>query len=75
MEKFADMTQLQNKLQIVSACALDHVKGFIIVEADKQQDIYEVSSCSFLQLFPSYWLGWHGEMFFVCLLSIYISSV
>lgn len=42
MQKYADMAYLGNKLQIISACALDHVKGFIVIEAVKQHDIYEV---------------------------------
>lgn len=42
MQKFVDLDYLGTKLQIISACALDHVKGFIIVEAEKQNDIYEV---------------------------------
>lgn len=42
MQKHADLVYLRNKLPIISACALDHIKGFIIIEAEKQQDIYEV---------------------------------
>ncbi|KAL3649647.1 hypothetical protein CASFOL_006050 [Castilleja foliolosa] len=41
MQKYSDMVYLGTKLQIVSACAVDHVKGFIFIEAEKQQDIYE----------------------------------
>lgn len=49
MQKYADLTYLQKlQMQIISACALDHLKGFIIIEAERQNDIYEVSACSFL---------------------------
>ncbi|KAL0303323.1 UNVERIFIED_CONTAM: protein RNA-directed DNA methylation 3 [Sesamum radiatum] len=41
MQKFVDLEYMGTKLQIISACALDHVKGFIIIEAEKQNDIYE----------------------------------
>ncbi|KAK4385688.1 protein RNA-directed DNA methylation 3 [Sesamum angolense] len=41
MQKYVDLEYLGTKLQIISACALDHVKGFIIIEAEKQNDIYE----------------------------------
>lgn len=42
MQKFVDLDCLGNKLQIVSAFALDHVKGFVFVEADKANDVSEV---------------------------------
>ncbi|KAL6565404.1 hypothetical protein OROGR_002355 [Orobanche gracilis] len=41
MQKYTDMVYLGTKMQIISACAVDHVKGFIFIEAEKQQDIYE----------------------------------
>ncbi|KZV24250.1 hypothetical protein F511_01732 [Dorcoceras hygrometricum] len=41
MQKFVDLKCLGTKLQIVSAFAPDHIKGFIFIEADKQSDIYE----------------------------------
>ncbi|KAI3458924.1 hypothetical protein Pfo_015587 [Paulownia fortunei] len=41
MQKYVDVENLGTKLQIISACALDHVKGFIFIEAEKQNDIYE----------------------------------
>ncbi|CAA2971924.1 Putative transcription elongation factor SPT5 homolog 1 [Olea europaea subsp. europaea] len=41
MQKFADLNYLGTKLQIISAIAVDHVKGFIYIEADKQYDINE----------------------------------
>ncbi|PIN24453.1 RNA polymerase II transcription elongation factor DSIF/SUPT5H/SPT5 [Handroanthus impetiginosus] len=41
MQKYVDLENLGTKLQIISACALDHVKGFIFIEAEKQNDIYE----------------------------------
>ncbi|EPS60663.1 hypothetical protein M569_14140, partial [Genlisea aurea] len=41
MQKYVDLKTMGNELQIISACALDHVRGFIFIEADKQSDIYE----------------------------------
>ncbi|XP_073016419.1 uncharacterized protein [Primulina eburnea] len=41
MQKYVDLKCLGNKLQIISAFAPDHIKGFIFIEADKQSDIYE----------------------------------
>ncbi|XVE75438.1 hypothetical protein DITRI_Ditri12bG0093900 [Diplodiscus trichospermus] len=41
MEKFVDMKSLGNKLQIISAFSLDHIKGFFHIEADRQCDINE----------------------------------
>ncbi|XP_058007578.1 protein RNA-directed DNA methylation 3 isoform X2 [Hevea brasiliensis] len=41
MQKFADLKSLGTKLQIISAFAVDHVKGFVYIEADKQCDITE----------------------------------
>ncbi|KAL5735057.1 hypothetical protein ACOSP7_032918 [Xanthoceras sorbifolium] len=41
MQKFADLKSLGTKLQIISAFAVEHVKGFIYVEADKQCDVIE----------------------------------
>lgn len=43
MQKFADLKSLGTKLQIISAFAVDHVKGFVYIEADKQCDINEVT--------------------------------
>lgn len=42
MHKYVDLKSLGSKLQIISAFALEHVKGFIFIEADKQNDITEV---------------------------------
>lgn len=42
MQKYVDLEHLGTKLQIISACAVDHVTGFIFIEAEKQNDIYEV---------------------------------
>ena len=39
LQKYIDLQSLGTKLQIVYAFALDHVKGFIYIEADKQNDI------------------------------------
>ncbi|XVE75442.1 hypothetical protein DITRI_Ditri12bG0094200 [Diplodiscus trichospermus] len=41
MQKFVDMKSLGNKLQIISAFSLDHIKGFFYIEADRQCDINE----------------------------------
>lgn len=42
MQKYIDLLALGTKLQIISAFALDHVKGYIYIESDKQCDVYEV---------------------------------
>lgn len=47
MQKYADLKSIGTKLHIVSAISVEHVKGFIFIEADKQPDINEV--LSFLQ--------------------------
>ncbi|KAJ4720705.1 Transcription elongation factor Spt5 [Melia azedarach] len=41
MQKFVDLQSLGTKLQIISAFAVDHIKGFIYVEAEKQYDVNE----------------------------------
>nr|XP_009761364.1 PREDICTED: uncharacterized transmembrane protein DDB_G0289901-like isoform X3 [Nicotiana sylvestris] len=41
MQKYIDLLALGTKLQIISAFSLDHVKGYIYIEADKQSDVYE----------------------------------
>ena len=46
MQKYVDLQSLGTKLQIISAFSVEHVKGFIYIEADKQCDINEVSSLS-----------------------------
>lgn len=43
MQKFVELKSLGTKLQIISAFAVDHVKGFIYIEAHKQCDINEVT--------------------------------
>ena len=42
MQKYVDLLSLGTKLQIISAFALEHVNGFIYIEADKQSDVNEV---------------------------------
>lgn len=42
MQKFVDLQSLGTKLQIISAFSIDHIKGFIYIEADKQADVNEV---------------------------------
>ena len=46
MQKYVDLQSLGTKLQIISVFSVEHVKGFIYIEADKQCDINEVSSLS-----------------------------
>ncbi|GAV92176.1 LOW QUALITY PROTEIN: KOW domain-containing protein/Spt5-NGN domain-containing protein, partial [Cephalotus follicularis] len=41
MQKFVDVQSLGTKLKIISAFTLEHFKGFIFIEADKQCDINE----------------------------------
>nr|XP_027104908.1 protein RNA-directed DNA methylation 3-like [Coffea arabica] len=41
MQKYVDLQFLGKKLQIISAFTIDHVKGFIYIEAEKQCDINE----------------------------------
>ncbi|XP_022765470.1 protein RNA-directed DNA methylation 3 isoform X2 [Durio zibethinus] len=41
MQKFIDMKSLGNKLQIISAFSVDHIKGFFYIEADRQCDVNE----------------------------------
>ncbi|CAM9003787.1 unnamed protein product [Rhodiola kirilowii] len=41
MQKYAELRALGTKLQIISAICLDHVKGFIFIEAEKQVDVNE----------------------------------
>ncbi|XP_050212028.1 protein RNA-directed DNA methylation 3 [Mercurialis annua] len=52
MQKFIDLKALGTKLQIISAFSVDHVKGFIFIEADKKLDINEACKgiCS---IYPS----------------------
>ncbi|RVW12274.1 Protein RNA-directed DNA methylation 3 [Vitis vinifera] len=42
MQKYVDLQSLGTKLQIISAFSVEHVKGFIYIEADKQCDINEI---------------------------------
>ncbi|KAI4373052.1 hypothetical protein MLD38_011220 [Melastoma candidum] len=41
MQKFVDLQNLGEKLKMVSAFAVDHVKGHIFIEADKQPEVHE----------------------------------
>ncbi|XP_057531996.1 protein RNA-directed DNA methylation 3 [Amaranthus tricolor] len=43
IQKYVDMSNLGTKLQIISAFAAEHVKGFVFVEAEKQSDV--VAAC------------------------------
>ncbi|KAK9061290.1 hypothetical protein SSX86_018470 [Deinandra increscens subsp. villosa] len=52
MQKFVDLKALGTKMQIISAFAIEHVKGFIFIEAVKQCDINE--ACKGLcNIYPS----------------------
>ncbi|XP_057732820.1 protein RNA-directed DNA methylation 3 isoform X2 [Arachis stenosperma] len=41
MQKFVELKALGTKLQIISAFAVDHSKGFVYIEAERQYDIHE----------------------------------
>ncbi|KAK9127542.1 hypothetical protein Syun_016339 [Stephania yunnanensis] len=41
MHKYVNLHSLGSKLKIVSAFALEHTKGFVYMEADKQADVLE----------------------------------
>ncbi|GMH13299.1 hypothetical protein Nepgr_015140 [Nepenthes gracilis] len=41
MQKYVDLKLLGTKLQIISAFAVEHIKGFVFVEAAKQSDASE----------------------------------
>lgn len=42
MQKFVDLKTLGTNLNIISAFAVEHVKSFIYIEADRQCDVIEV---------------------------------
>jgi len=42
MQKFVHLKGLDTKLQLISAFAVDHVKGYIYVETERQNDINQV---------------------------------
>lgn len=44
MQKFVHLKSLDTKLQIISAFAVDHMKGYVYIEAERQCDINEVDS-------------------------------
>lgn len=41
MQKYVDLKELGTKLQIISAFAVEHIKGFVFIEAEKQSDVIE----------------------------------
>nr|XP_043631460.1 protein RNA-directed DNA methylation 3 isoform X2 [Erigeron canadensis] len=41
MQKYVDLKALGTKLQIISAFAVEHMKGFVFIEAERQCDINE----------------------------------
>jgi len=43
MQKFVHLKELDTKLQLISAFVVDHVKGFIYVEDERQNDINQVA--------------------------------
>lgn len=43
MQKFVHLKSLGTNLQIISAFAVDHMKGFVYIEAEKQCEINEVA--------------------------------
>ena len=44
MQKFLDLKKFGTKVPIISAFSLDHVRGFVFVEAEKACDVTEVRS-------------------------------
>lgn len=46
MQKFVDLQSIGTKLQIISAFAVEHIKGFVFIEADKLCDVQEVTYAS-----------------------------
>ncbi|XP_074276661.1 protein RNA-directed DNA methylation 3 isoform X2 [Silene latifolia] len=41
IQKYVDLKVLGTKLQIISTFAVEHIKGFVFVEAEKQSDVTE----------------------------------
>uniref|UniRef100_A0A1J3I9E5 Putative transcription elongation factor SPT5-like protein 1 n=1 Tax=Noccaea caerulescens TaxID=107243 RepID=A0A1J3I9E5_NOCCA len=41
MHKFVELRKIGNKLQILSVFSVEHVKGFIFIEAEKEHDLLE----------------------------------
>ncbi|KAM0937231.1 putative ribosomal protein L2, domain 2 [Dioscorea sansibarensis] len=52
MQKFIDLHNFGSRLQIVSVFTLDHVKGYVYIEADKAYDVSEACK-GFMNLYPS----------------------
>ncbi|XP_042427174.1 protein RNA-directed DNA methylation 3-like isoform X1 [Zingiber officinale] len=52
MQKYVELDFLEAKLQIVSAFALEHVKGHVFFEADKLSDVMEACK-GFCNIYPS----------------------
>ncbi|XP_058074942.1 protein RNA-directed DNA methylation 3-like isoform X2 [Magnolia sinica] len=42
IQKYVDMRSIGTKLQIISAFSVEHVKGYIYIEADRERDVVEV---------------------------------
>lgn len=42
MQKYADLQTFGDKLKIISAYAVEHVKGHFFIEAEKQSEVTEV---------------------------------
>lgn len=41
MQKYVDLKELGTRLQIITAFVVEHIKGFVFVEAEKQSDVIE----------------------------------
>ncbi|KAJ0963140.1 hypothetical protein J5N97_028262 [Dioscorea zingiberensis] len=52
MQKFIDLQNLGSKLQIISVFTLDHVKGYVYIEADKACDVIEACK-GFMNVYPT----------------------
>jgi hypothetical protein len=49
MQKFVDLRKIGTKVPIITAFALDHIRGFVFVEAEKACDVTEVHNLFLLQ--------------------------
>lgn len=64
MQKYIDKG---SELQIRSAVALDHLKNFIYVEADKEAHVREVLSSDMSTNHHFFFYGYNSEVFNPCL--------
>lgn len=42
MQKIVELRKIGTKLQTISVFSVEHAKGFIFIEADKEHDVREV---------------------------------